>query len=141
MKKMMVILMLIPVFALAQKQVALIDPSLERPVTFVSALKMEHLLKGDFALSTDNMSIVAENVRKFRALIDDKKDLPADMKSIVKGTTYFTASGKNGDFNIVIDSKIDKMGTYFVLTDKSKSRKENLEGIDKFLAYLERSGK
>ncbi len=138
MKKMMALLMLCPVLAFSQGKIALIDPALRRPITYVSSMKMEHLLNGSFALGTDNMKAFVDKVKEFRGLIDGKKDLPENMKSVILGSTYFTVSGKNGDFNIVLDSKIDKMGTYFVLADKKNSRKDNIQRIDDFLAYLDK---
>ncbi|RYY55554.1 MAG: hypothetical protein EOO09_10075 [Chitinophagaceae bacterium] len=138
MKRIILLGMLLPLFASSQK-IAVIDPKLQKPVTYVSKVSMNHLVEGCFVVDRDNINNVMEGIRAFRALIDDKKDIPDNMKSVIKGSTYFTASGDKGNYSIVLDTKIDKQGTYFILVNKKDSRKENLESIDNFLAYLDKA--
>lgn len=137
MKRILLLSMMLPMLTYAQK-IAVIDPELKKPITYISTLKMAHLLQGSFVMETANFSPVRQSILEFRTLIEGKKDIPENMKSVIRGTTYFTASGSNGNYSIVLDTKIDKMGSYYVLVDKSESRKKNLESIDEFLAYLER---
>ena len=130
--------LLLPMFARSQ-EIAVLDPGLRKPASYVAKISMDHLLRGAFVIHRGNIPAVMETVRSFRVLIDDKKNIPADRKSVVTGTTYFTASRNKGNYHIVLDTKIDKMGSYFVLADPRSSRKDNLESIDRFLAYLDKS--
>jgi len=131
---------LLPVMASAQK-IAVIDRKLERPATYIATLRMSDLEGGAFVIEKSNFAAIIESLRSYRSLIDDRKDLPENMKSLVNGTSYFTATGKNGDFSIVLDTKIDKMGSYFIVADKSNSRRKNIEKISQFISYLENNAK
>ena len=138
MKVFIMLCMLLPVMADAQK-LAVLDPRLQKPAVYVSKASMDHLLRGNFVIERSNIPAVIETIQTFRSLIDKKDDIPTNMNSVIKGSTYFTASGEKGDYSIVLDTKVDKMGSYYVLVGRKDSRSESLAAIDRFVAYLEKA--
>lgn len=133
----MLLVMLLPLVSAGQK-IAVIDREYKKPVSYVSSINMGQLAAGLFVIHRENIPAVLEAVRTYRALINDKQAIPEEMKSVIKGSTYFTASGDDNGYNLVLDTKINKMGSYFVLANKDASRKENLKAVDAFIEYLAR---
>lgn len=139
MKHILMIALLFPVFCFSQK-IALIDRQLQAPISYVNDVSMKNIEKGSFLIYEKDMDEVIKNIETLRAIIDSKKGIDSKMKSFIIGNTYFTASGKNKNYDIVIDTKSNKMGAYFTLASKKKSNEENIAKIDRFLSYL-RAGK
>lgn len=97
---------------------------------------MNQLEQGLFLVYTKDVDDVINSIESLRSIVDQNKPITSEMQSFIKGNTYFAAA-KNGDeYSIVIDTKSNKMGSYFILASKEKSKKMNLEHMDKFLAYL-----
>ena len=138
MKRIFTLVALLPLFAAAQK-VGLVDRSLRQPVQYVETLDMDHIMKGYFTINKDDIPKVVSTIRDFRGMIEKGDRFPEKMKSVITGSTYFTAGGKKGDYNLVIDTKINKMGSYYILAKKSDSREDNLARIDAFIDYLSKS--
>lgn len=135
MKRILLFSFLLPVFCFSQK-IALIDRQLQKPVTYVDNISMKNIEQGSFLIYEKDMEDVIKNIEALRTVIDSKDRIDAKMKSFITGNTYFTASGRSNNYDIVIDTKSNKMGAYFVLSSKKKSNEENLAQIDRFLTYL-----
>lgn len=132
---MLILVAMLPLFSLAQK-VGLVDRSLRKPVQYVENLEMDHIMKGYFTINKDDIPKVVSAITDYRKLIENGDKFPDKMKSVITGATYFTAGGRKGNYNLVIDTKINKMGSYFILANKDWSKEENLARIDAFIDYI-----
>ena len=134
MKHVLLMMFLLPVLAKGQS-IAVIDRNLIQPIYYITTMNMKVLEQGKFVLMQNEINGVIATMREFRRLIENELDIPERMKSVITGSTYFTAGGEKGNYSLVIDSKIKRLGTYYVLVNKKHSKKESLAAIDDFIKY------
>lgn len=135
MKKIILSLLLLPCISFSQK-IILIDPALQSPPVYSDKLTINQLEKGFFFINEKDLPAVIKSIEAYRNIVDAKMEIRPGMKAFKTGNTYYTSSNKGERYSIVVDTKINKMGTFLILSKKDRPRKENLQQIDKFLAYL-----
>ena len=137
MKKILLPFLLLPVIVFCQK-VALVHPQLKKPIAYADAIKMKHLESGYFIIENSNIEKVIKSISSYREYIAAGKKIPGNMNTLITGSTYFTARGSKGNYSLVMDTKINKMGSYYVLATTKKSKTQNLLAIDNFISYLKK---
>ncbi|MEJ7912792.1 MAG: hypothetical protein WKF70_06540 [Chitinophagaceae bacterium] len=139
MKRILLATFLLPLFCLGQK-IALIDRQLQKPITYVDNISMKNIEQGYFIIYEKDIEDVVQQIESMKSLVSSKKPINAKTKSIIKGSTYFTSAGKTNNYHIIMDTKANMMGAFYVLSSKAKTNEENLANMDRMIAYL-RSGK
>jgi hypothetical protein len=135
MKLLLSLALLLPFICLSQK-VVLIDRQFQKPASYVEKIGMKNIEQGSFLIYEKDIDEVIKNVETLQTVIRSKKSVSSKMKSTIAGNTYFNVTGSGNRYNIIIDTKADKMGAFLVLASKNKSNGENLANIERFLTYL-----
>lgn len=138
MKHLFLLALLFPVIGFSQK-IALIDRQLTQPIVYVDAIKYNQIQKGFFMIYEKDMPVVMDSISAIRSFIGSEKGFSRTPKNFVTGNTYFSYFKKGNRYEIAIDTKSNMMGSYFILLDQKKSDEENMQHLDKLLAYLKSS--